>query len=369
MAQYLHGLIPIKQHQVCSVMIKREIRRYSGMGYDVVTIGSATVDYFADTDSELIRIDTRFTSEALLAFPLGEKILIKEFNTTTGGGGTNTATAFARLGLNVAYLGKLGADFLGDFVQEKLAEEKIAFIGVREGQTGISFVLNSIRNDRTILTHKGSNNFLQKEDIPSFDSDWVYLSSMLEQSWDTLVEFLDTANFKLAFNPSAYQTAMGYDKLRVVTDKASLLVMNREEACSLLGIDPKSQIGMAELICALAKIPGQIVALTDGPNGAWVCAGEVVLSAQPAPGLKILETTGAGDAFAATFAACHMRGMGLGQALHLAMTNAESVLQHKGAKEKLLGWEELQVLAGSTHREIHTHVRCAGTWLPSGSIK
>ena len=68
------------------------------MTYDVVTIGSATVDYFADTDSELIRIDTRLTSETLLAYPLGGKILIKELTTTTGGGGTNTATAFKRLG-------------------------------------------------------------------------------------------------------------------------------------------------------------------------------------------------------------------------------------------------------------------------------
>ena len=82
------------------------------MSYDIVTIGSATVDYYADTDSELISIETSISSEKLLAFPLGGKLLIRELNVTTGGGGTNTAVAFARLGFNTAYLGKVGADSL-----------------------------------------------------------------------------------------------------------------------------------------------------------------------------------------------------------------------------------------------------------------
>ena len=48
------------------------------MSFDIVAIGSATVDQFADTDSELIRIDTPTTKEKLIAFPLGSKILVKE---------------------------------------------------------------------------------------------------------------------------------------------------------------------------------------------------------------------------------------------------------------------------------------------------
>jgi ribokinase len=327
------------------------------MAYDVVTIGSATVDYFADTDSELIRIDTRLTSETLLAYPLGGKVLIKELQTTTGGGGTNTAVAFARLGFATAYLGKLGDDVLADFVLKKLVDENVRFIGARQGQTGVSFVLNSIRNDRTILTHKGSNNNLLPADIPEFETRWVYLSSMLERSWETVVAFLDAHKVMLAFNLSTYQAAMGYDKLRVVTDKAALLVMNREEAAMLLGHDPRLRMSMSRLIGDLARVPGQIVAITDGSNGAWVCRDDVVLSAKPLPHIQVLETTGAGDAFAATFTACHIRGMELAQALHHAMTNAESVLQYKGAKEKLLTWEELQAAAAEHTREIRSHTR------------
>ncbi|MEY4642891.1 MAG: hypothetical protein RLZZ227_2885 [Pseudomonadota bacterium] len=330
------------------------------MSYDVVTIGSATVDYFADTDSELIRIDTRATSESLLAFPLGGKVLIKELHTTTGGGGTNTAAAFARLGFNAAFLGKLGSDVLGDLVLQHLAGEGVPFIGARAGQTGVSFVLNSIRDDRTILTHKGSNNMLGKADIPAFETSWVYLSSMLEQSWKTAVELVASGKFKLAFNPSTYQADMGYAKLRVVSDRAALLIMNREEACAVLGLDARRRMATIEIIDALAKIPGQIVAITDGVNGAWICADAQVLSAKPIPGLRVAETTGAGDAFAATLAACHMRGLDLARSLHYAMTNAESVLQYKGAKEKLLSWDALQAIAEAHPRQVHTHARPVG---------
>lgn len=325
------------------------------MAYDIVTIGSATVDYFADTDSELISIDTQFTTETLLAFPLGGKVLIKELATTTGGGGTNTAVAFARLGLATAFLGKLGNDVLADFVLTSLADEHVQFIGAREGQTGVSFVLNSLRNDRTILTHKGSNNELHAADIPAFVTRWIYLSSMLEQSWETVVAFLDRNQYSYAFNPSTYQAAMGYEKLRIVTDRAALLVMNREEACMVLGIDPRRRMDTMGLLGSLAKVPGQIVAITDGTHGAWVCRGDVVLSAKPLPHLQVVETTGAGDAFAATLTACHIRGMDLAQALHYAMTNAESVLRYKGAKQGLLSWQALQDAAARHPREVRSH--------------
>jgi ribokinase len=326
------------------------------LAYDITTIGSATVDYFADSDSELIRIDTRTTHQELLAFPLGSKILINEFNAATGGGGTNTAVAFARLGFNTAYLGKLGADLNGDFICESLAKEGISFIGKREGQSGVSIILNSLRDDRTILVFKGINNFMKPEDVPVLQSPWVYLSSMLGQSWQTVVAALsaglDARQFKVAFNPSSYQVALGYQNLQVLTDKVSILIMNREEACAYLGRDPNERSDAKELSKALAQVPGQITAVTDGAQGAWVWDGSQGLYGKPRPDLHIVETTGAGDAFASTFTACCIRGMPLQEMLHYAMTNAESILQHKGAKEILLSWDELETVALQYPREI-----------------
>jgi ribokinase len=73
--------------------------------YDVITVGSATVDVFVKTEAELIEITKKGSEEELIAYPTGSKILIQQLDFKIGGGGTNTAVAFARLGLKTAYLG------------------------------------------------------------------------------------------------------------------------------------------------------------------------------------------------------------------------------------------------------------------------
>ncbi len=324
------------------------------MGYDIITIGSGTIDYFADSDSEIIRIDTRTTREELIAFPLGGKILINELNTTTGGGGTNTAVSFSRLGLKTAWLGKLGDDPAADFILDKMREEHVDFIGKRAGNSGISFVLNSIRDDRTILAYKGANDELLPEDVPTIDAPWLYVASMLKQSWDTVVELVRRGNFKVAFNPSSYQASMGHQVLRPMVEKVAILIMNRDEACKFLGRPDTKDIDMVQLVREMAQVPGQTTAITDGANGVWVCHEGTVHAGKPLEGLQIQETTGAGDAFASTFTCAIIRGLPADQALDHAMTNAESVLQHKGAKEQLLGWDSLTAKVQSQARHIES---------------
>ena len=322
------------------------------MSFDVVTIGSATLDYFADTDSELIKIQTRTTTEELIAFPLGSKLLIKELNITTGGGGTNTAVAFARLGFNTGYLGKVGEDANGDLVITRLKEEGVTFIGPREGQTGLSMILNSIQQDRSILAYKGANNFLRCDEIEPFASQWVYLSSMLEQSLETVIDLLREQPCKLAFNPSNYQAEMGYEKLAPLIDRVDILIMNKEEATKFLGLLPEENHSIAFLMQKMAELPPRVTLITDGREGAYAYDGEAFWHGQPTPDIHVVEATGAGDAFAASFTAAQMMGKDTRESLHLGMTNAESVLQNKGAKERLLSREELLETAASIQRNI-----------------
>lgn len=326
------------------------------MKFDVVTVGSAAVDYFADTESELIRIETRTRKEELIAFPLGSKLLINQLLILTGGGGTNTAVTFARLGFSTGYLGKLGDDGNGEFIVNSLAAEGIRFIGTRAGQTGLSVILDSIHNDRTILAFKGANDQLHPQDLPSFDAEWVYLSSMLGESFDTVTDMIAAGHYKVAFNPSNYQAVRGYQGLKKVIDRTTLLVMNREEACKFLGFSYEEGPSIECLMKAMAALPPAIFVITDGAEGVHVYDRQHYYRAYPAKDLVIAETTGAGDAFASTFTAMLMKNLLLPDAIHFAMTNAESVLAHKGAKEVLLSWEALQAAARSTSRVIETGI-------------
>jgi ribokinase len=326
------------------------------MPFDVVTIGSATVDHFADTDSELIKIDTRTSHESLIAFPLGSKLLINELRVTTGGGGTNTAVAFSRMGLKTAFLGKIGEDANGDVVMSMLNEEHIQFIGARGGQTGFSVILNSIEDDRSILAFKGCNDHLSPADVKPFKTQWIYLSSMLGESFETVSELIARQGCKVAFNPSNYQAQMGYKKLMALLEHVTLLVVNREEACKLLNRDYAQQWEVEPLLKELSELlPCELFLITDGSRGAFAYDRARYYHGQPLKGLNIVETTGAGDAFASTFTAAIIKGEPVERALDYAMTNSESVLEHKGAKEKLLTWEEVRAMAAAHSRAVEVH--------------
>jgi len=322
------------------------------MSYDIVAIGSATVDQFASTDSELIQIETPTMKEKLIAFPLGSKILVKELNLAVGGGGTNCAVTFSRLGLKTAYLGKVGTDGNGDFVIRALQKENIEFIGPRQGTTGLSVILNSFAHDRTILAYKGCNNDLRLNEIKPFETKWVYLASMLGESFETIVSLLAEHSYRVAFNPSNYQAELGYKSLQPLLEKVEILVMNLEEACKFLGLVYQERPAAKTLLQKMSELPPRIFVITDGGDGVHVYDRQNYYRAWPRNNLQVLETTGAGDAFASTFTAACLFEESVEQAIHLAMTNAESVLVYQGAKERLLSREELYQQAQAIQRRI-----------------
>ncbi|WP_237750995.1 carbohydrate kinase family protein [Gallaecimonas xiamenensis] len=311
--------------------------------YDMVTLGSATVDLFADTDSELVQIETRHSLEKLIAYPLGGKILIKDLNVTVGGGGTNSAVAFARQGLKTAFLGKVGDDAQGQQVLDELAKEGVDFVGARGGQTGLSVILDSIHDDRTILAFKGASDHLSLAEANLPPSRWLYCSAMLGQSLDTMKALLAKTQAKVAFNPSSYLARQGLAALAPILSAVAVLVLNKEESAMLLGLDEHQQHSLDQLLAALYQaLPGKTLAITDGAEGLLATDGQVKVVAKPRDGLAIVETTGAGDACASGLVAALARGQELADAVRAGMLNAESVLAFKGAKNRLLSLAELQ---------------------------
>ena len=137
--------------------------------FDVICVGSSTVDVFAKTKySELIKImDNNKKEEELLAYPVGGKILVDELDFTTGGGGTNVAVSFSKMGLKSAYLGCMGKGGNSEIVLEALKKFKVntSLVVRKEGDTGYSIILDSIEHDRTILAYKGLNNQLDLKNL------------------------------------------------------------------------------------------------------------------------------------------------------------------------------------------------------------
>ncbi len=308
--------------------------------YDVITVGSATVDALVKTEfSEMLYGKHK---EEVIAYPVGAKILITDMSITTGGGGTNTAVALSRLGHKVAFIGKIGSRGNSQSVLEELKKEKVdASFVVRSktGRTGYSIILDSKKHDRTILNFRGSNDDLRLSEInlKKLKAKWFYFSSMMGASFKALEKLAGYAaknNIKIAFNISSYLAKKGPSYLGSILKKTGILVLNREESELLVG---KGSIeGMLK---KLVKLGPEISAITDGKNGVYVLHNNDFYYGKP-HNVKVVESTGAGDAFASSFLSGIIKKNDVEFAMKLGMTNAESVIQHHGAKEKLLTYSK-----------------------------
>ena len=314
--------------------------------YDVITVGSATIDVFARTRvSELIKIFDGKKERDLLAYPTGAKILVDELDFTTGGGGTNTAVAFSRLGHKVAYIGKMGRKSEcanSDEIIASLRKENVdtSLVSRKKGRAGYSIILDSLEHDRTILAFKGLNNDLtfNEIDLRKLKTRWFYLSSMLEKSFRTiekLSEYAKSNNIKVAFNPSSYLAEKGKRFLSKILGNTTLLVLNREEAELIVG-----KCSDKDAAIEISKLGPKIVVVTAGNRKFYAYDGKYLYEAIP-DNIKPLETTGAGDAFAATFLSGIMDEMPVAKCIKRAIVNAQSVISYHGAKNKLLTKKEI----------------------------
>ncbi len=307
--------------------------------YDVITFGSATIDVFAKTDIEMISIKHGKEEEDYIAYESGSKILIEELDFMLGGGGTNTAVSFSRLGLKTAFCGCVGKDENAESIIESLKKENVEYIGTKtNGKSGYSVILDSVENDRTILTFKGVNNNLKYKDINKkiLDSKWFYFSSLMGESYNTFVkltEFAKKKGIKVAFNPSSYLAKKGHEFLKKPLKNTDFLVLNLEEAKLLAG-----EHGIKELLKKLRSYGPSVVAITNGKEGAYAHNKHSYFI--PAGKIKVKETTGAGDAFASSFLTGLILKDDIKFALKLASANSESVIKNLGAKNKLLTLKE-----------------------------
>ncbi|MAH51147.1 carbohydrate kinase family protein [Candidatus Pacearchaeota archaeon] len=292
--------------------------------FDVVTFGSAVADTFVDTNLAEKR--------GHIAYPVGAKLLIKDLKFDIGGGGTNTAVAFSRLGLKTGCVCKIGDSKAGQDILQLLKKEKIDFLGKQQKNTlsGQSIILDSKENNRTILTYKGVNNNISFNEIKKFQTKWLYFSSLLGKSFESQIKLAKTLTkkgAKLAFNPSSY--LIKRKNLKPLLKICHILVLNKEEA-QMLTKDKDQLIG-------LKKLGPKIVVITDKNKEIQCYNSEEDKTYTLKPNkIKVVERTGAGDAFASGFVAGIIVGKSIPQSLRLGLRESESVIRHFGAKNKLL---------------------------------
>ncbi len=324
--------------------------------YDVITIGTATEDLFLRSPLFRVLRDPRelkkigvFTGEAQ-CFALGAKIEIKELAFATGGGATNAAVTFGRQGFKTASLIRINKDEASEHILKELQKEKIVPFAIKDEKqkTAHSVILLAPGGERTILVYRGASDDLKIKEIPfnKLKARWAYVSpGNIEFSVIKMIFNHFSENKTLiAFNPSKYFLSMGARKLKPLLSKSKVVILNREEASYLTGIDYKKE---REVFRKLNKLVSGIAIMTQGPEGVSISDGIKIYRADIFPG-KLIDRTGAGDAFGSGFVTALIKYQISGvrrqvfneeqikYAIRLGTANATSVIENIGAKSGIL---------------------------------
>ncbi|MEO7563730.1 MAG: adenosine kinase [Sphingomicrobium sp.] len=312
--------------------------------FDVTAIGNAIVDVIADSDDQFL---------AAQGMRKGGMRLIDEAEATrlyqamrpgreaSGGSAANTVAGLAAFGHKAAFIGQIGQDQLGEIFSHDIRSLGVSFDTPAKGAIGATarcLILVTPDAQRTMNTFLGAAQMLVSEAIDEAliaDSKILYLEGYL---WDpeaprlamrAAIAAAREAGTRVAFSLSdSFVVERHRDDLNALFDDGAIdiLFANADEAVALTGAER-----FEDAVSALARrVPTAVV--TRGDQGAVAVRGEERALVPAQPITKLVDTTGAGDLFAAGFLAGEARELGLEESLRLGAIAAAEVIQHYGAR-------------------------------------
>jgi len=257
---------------------------------------------------------------------------------TPGGSAANFSTWVSRLGAEAAFIGKVGDDVFGRYLREDLLAEGVAAsLATGSEATGINQALVDHLGERTMLAaDRGASATLDVADLDWRLLDKARLLHLTTYSFVTTpcceaalaaIRRVGGHGGMISLDASAYSVLreLGASRFRELTQGVHILFANIEEGKELTG-EPEPD----GILHALAETC-EVVALKLGAEGAMATAhGEKATC--PAPSVDAIDTTGAGDAFAAAFVVKWLATRNLPASLAAAVALASEVVQKPGAR-------------------------------------
>ncbi len=313
--------------------------------FEIISIGSATKDVFVFIHPKVFKGD--------ICFLPGSKIEAKKISVFTGGGATNTIVGFKKMGLKTGIIAVIGKDKNGEAIEKELKKEKIStkyLIKSKTKKTHYSVILTGFHRDRVILTYRGATGSIK--DLNSINwkkikTKWIHLTS-LHGSFNIVKKIINSFhsnNTKISWNPGKKELKLGLKKLTPLLKKTRILVLNETEAQTLT-----RQSNLIKNLKSLQKIV-PIIVITSGKKGAHVFNGKEMLYCSVIE-KKVLDATGAGDAFSTGFVTAIIKQKTLKTALRWGMIQSQSIIKYLGTKNKLLTEKEIKQFIKKHEKKI-----------------
>jgi len=268
-----------------------------------------------------------------------------EVGMAPGGASANAAVWARRCGVHSVFVGKVGRDRLADLAEEDLAAEQVeAYLVRSETQTtGSVAVWIDHTGQRSMVSGKGADHYLLPSELPRRElaqaqalllNGWSFFTNPPRAASREAARIAKAGAAAVAFDPASFQLIESIGVDRFVAGTADLgidlLFPNYDEGRVLSG-----QREPERIVDALAeRYPGARVILKLDANGAWVQRGPDGGGPVAPVESRLLDATGAGDAFVGAFLSQWMRDGDAMQAARFATGVSAWVIEHLGARPK-----------------------------------
>jgi sugar/nucleoside kinase (ribokinase family) len=318
--------------------------RMTAPRYDVIGIGNAIVDVLSNSDEDFLkRQKMPKGSMSLIDEPRAEAIYnaMGPVIECSGGSAANTIVGVAMLGGKAAFIGKVKEDELGETFARDIRASGVAYSTpmAKDGpSTARCYILVTPDGQRTMNTYLGAAQNLTPADISADEvaaASVLYLEGYLWDPKDAKAAFLKAA--KIAHEAGRTVALTLSDAFCVDRYRKEFLQLIREKTVDLLFANEAELKSLYETgdfdsaVTALRK-DANIAVVTRSEKGAMVVTRENTETVAAFPILRVVDTTGAGDLFAAGFLYGFARRFPHSQSLRLGALCAAEIISHIGAR-------------------------------------
>jgi len=300
--------------------------------YDLITIGSINIDMYYQGNS-LTQKDGRFT------LALGGKYLADHFYSGLGGGAANVAIGVQSHGFKTAVMGKIGENQFKTLIEKHLADHGISssLCQMEKEFMKISSILLSPNGERTIINYETPHEHIIRtdDDIRNLEnSKVVYMANLPRVPLDErkhILSHLSRKKILTVVNFGIADCRRPIEQLEGLMHNVNILIVNAHEYAEMIKKPFESIDFKTDVTNLFPQLKTKILVVTNGKSGSYAYVDGGILYEPASPVSKVVDSTGAGDAFSAGFIAGYLEKTNIVHALHLGNKHGAKIIQKIGA--------------------------------------
>ncbi|MBR0176904.1 MAG: adenosine kinase [Bacteroidales bacterium] len=315
----------------------------------ILGIGSALVDFLAQIPNEKLLEELNLPKGSMTYVDIENSVSISKMITekygcqrASGGSSANTMSGLAQLGVEAGFLSKVGKDEVGQFFEKQMTDTHVKPLMLKS-DTPSGRVMGFITPDgeRTFATCLGAAAEMRADDIrPELFDGWdlFYVEGYLVANPSMLRKAIETAKakgLKIAIDLASYNVVEESRDflMELVENHVDIVFANEQESFALTGLEPEAALHFLAERCDIAVVK-------VGAKGAFIQRGEETVTVPPMAA-EVVDTTGAGDMWAAGFLAGLVKGKDLKTCGMMGATVAKNIIEVVGAKMDATRWEKI----------------------------